>query len=162
MRPAHFVLCILSLFATKAYTAESATPLGHSTVNLIIVAPLANANRMGGGLDGQQVPMARVGDIVIPIEQIKPISILIDKEFVGHALVGIQNITPTFVLEKGTYEFTFMCDGYIPVTQKLKVVGTGSRLHLLVRMQRKQSQGGVGDESRQPSEPVTLDSGVNR
>ena len=159
MRLTASLVCILSLLSTTSLSAEFATPTDHSIVNIVFVAPISAANQMLGGMGGQ-APTARVGDFVVPIDQIAPISISIDNEFVGHAMVGFANITPTFVLESGTHEFSFSCEGYKSVSQKLKVIGTGSKQYLLIQMQKESSHDQANDANGHSSKPAALEIGV--
>ena len=161
MPRASLLLCLSLLFVLRPASAEETTaPPNHSIVNLVFVAAaLPHNHGMGMRMGGPQVAQARIGDIIMPVDQISPISISIDGEFVGHALVGIASITPTFVLKVGTHEFSFSCDGYLPVSMKLKVIGTGSEQYLIVRMQ-KDSQPNQKVNASGPTEHEALEDGA--
>lgn len=134
--PTLFVSLIL-LFAAGNTFAETTAPPNHSTVKILFVRPVPSVPiaHIGGG-EEQLV----VGGMAIPKDQFHPVSVSIDDEFVGNAIFGFGSTTPTFVLESGTYEFSFRCDGFKPLTKKLKVIGSGSTQYLLVRMHENAKQ----------------------
>ncbi|GAA4459716.1 hypothetical protein [Novipirellula rosea] len=86
------------------------------------------------GMVGAQKPMARVGNLFLPADEIRPIRITIDGDFVGHAMVGPQDITPVFVLPKGLHKFTFAIEGSDPAPAEITVLGTGSKQYLIAKL----------------------------
>lgn len=91
-----------------------------------------------GGMGGAQTPMVRVGDIMVPADDVKPIRISIDGDFVGHALVGTWDIKPVFVLPEGKHKLNFEIDGFDPVAADIKVLGTNSKQYLIVKLPSKE------------------------
>ena len=93
---------------------------------------------MGGGgmgaMGGSKSPMVRVGDVMIPADGIHPIRISIDGDFVGHAMVGMWDIKPVFILPEGKHKLTFEIDGFDPVAADIKVLGTNSKQYLIVKL----------------------------
>ena len=121
--------------------ADTPVPNDHSTVHIMFVVPYEapDASGMGGGMfkgNGQTkpVPRAVVGDTVLPIDSIHPISISIDGEFVGHSMSGTNSVKPVFVLPSGQHKFEFSCDIFKTTKADLKVVGTGSKQYLIVKL----------------------------
>lgn len=127
------LIAVLVAFAfTQSHCfSEDAVPSGHSTVSVIFVTSQAPVH---SGVAVQSKPMARLGDVIIPADSIRPIAITIDGDFVGHALVGHWDVKPVFVLPEGTHKFTFTIDGSGPVDAELKVLGTGSKQFLIVKL----------------------------
>jgi hypothetical protein len=80
-------------------------------------------------------PQAVVGNIVLPIQSINPISISIDGEFVGHAMTGFAGIKPVYVLPHGKHKFEFSCEGFRTSKSELTVIGTGSKQYLIVKLE---------------------------
>lgn len=127
---------LLTVVAAFAFTqspcfANDAVPSGHSTVSIVFIT--SQPPTQGGGAIGS-APMARVGDMFVPTDSIRPIAITIDGDFVGHALVGHWDIKPVFVLPEGTRKFSFTVDGSEPINTELKVLGTGSMQYLIVKL----------------------------
>ena len=126
------------LLAPANSGAETLVPVGHSTVHVGFITSHSKQilNGMGGGMGmaGTQTPMARVGDLIVPADGIRPIRITIDGEFVGHALVGSAEVKPVFVLPKGQHKFTFAIDGHEPISAEITVLGAGSKQHLIVKL----------------------------
>lgn len=131
-------LALISL-APTAGLADNPIPAGHSTVHIAFIAPHSH-QMMGGGMGGSKSPMVRVGDVLGPAEDIRPIRISIDGDFVGHAMVGIWDIKPVFVLPAGKHKFTFAIDGFDPVAADIKVLGTNSKQYLVVKLPSKNSK----------------------
>ena len=125
-------------FAPNVCHADDPVPPGHSTVHVIFMISYSHQTMGGGGMGGMmgtaQAPMVRVGDAVVPADGIRPIRITIDGDFVGHALVGPQDIKPVFVLPAGKHRLTFATDGFDPVASDIKVLGTNSKQYLLVSL----------------------------
>jgi|GEM_PF-2511030 len=146
-------LISLAVLPTLGF-AEEPFPPGHSTVHIAFIVPQTQqTTQFGFGADSS--PMARVGDIILPAASIQPIAITIDGEFVGHALAGQWYFEPVFVLPEGVRKFSFTYGGSEPVTAKLKVLGTGSKQYLIVKLPVIEDAANVvddptarGDESR--------------
>ena len=98
-------------------------------------------------MGGRQMPMARVGDLLLPADEIRPIRITIDGDFVGHAMVGPQDIKPVFVLPKGLHKFTFAIEGSDPALAEIAVLGTGSKQYLIVKLPSDKPQPKRSDTS---------------
>jgi len=130
------IVAALTLLVPMPAFATDATAPGHSTVHIVFVVPFDNAGQGMGQLDenGKPVPMATAGSIIVPYDSIRPVSIKIDGEFVGHALFGYDKVSPVFILPSGKRKFTLTCDGFKDVTQELQVLGTGSTQYLIVKM----------------------------
>jgi hypothetical protein len=126
----------LAMLSPMRVSAADAPPPGHSTVRIVFVAALDQAGRGMGELDdnGNFVPMATAGDMIVPYDSIRPVSITIDGDFVGHALFGYDKVSPVFVLPSGKRKFTFACDGFETATHELRVLGTGSTQYLIVKL----------------------------
>ncbi|EMI55816.1 hypothetical protein RSSM_02740 [Rhodopirellula sallentina SM41] len=92
---------------------------------------------MGGGIGGAQKPMAQIGGAIVPVDSIRPIRISIDDDFVGHAMVGLRDIKPVFILPEGKHKLTFEIDGFNPVATDIKVLGTNSKQYLIVKLPTK-------------------------
>ena len=126
----HRILLLVSmLLAPGVVLANQPVPPDHSTVHIVFIIP----NSAPVQFDGTTTT-ARVGDVIVPIDSVRPISIKIDDEFVGHAMVGYQNVEPVFVLPSGVRKFTFACDGFKTTSAELKVLGTGSKQFLVVKL----------------------------
>ncbi len=113
--------------------AEEPVPPGHSTVHLVFIVPQTQQSLQFGFGAGSS-PMAQVGDFILPVASIHPIAISIDGDFVGHALAGQWHFKPVFVLPEGVRKFTFTYGGSEPVSAELKVLGTGSKQYLIVKL----------------------------
>lgn len=126
----------LALLTQQPASAVDATPIGHSTVRIVFVVPIENARAVRGRLndDATPVQMATAGKMIMSYDSIRPVSISIDGDFVGHALFGYDKVSPVYVLPAGKRKFTFVCDGFKAVTQELSVLGTGSTQYLIVKM----------------------------
>jgi hypothetical protein len=118
-----------SLFAQEK--SETSIVAGHATVHIVFVTPNENASPRLQGLS----PQAVVGNIVLPIQSINPISISIDGEFVGHAMTGFAGIKPVYVLPHGKHKFEFSCEGFRTSKSELTVIGTGSKQYLIVKLE---------------------------
>ena len=136
-----FLLAFLA-FAPIEGLADESVPTGHSTVHVVFIAPHSHP-MMGGGSMGMSVtqsPMVRVGDIVGPADGIHPIRISIDGDFVGHAMVGMWDIKPVFILPEGKHRLTFEIDGFDPIAADIKVLGTNSKQYLVVKLPSKKPE----------------------
>jgi hypothetical protein len=144
----------LLAFTQTAILADELVPAGHSTVHVVFVTTYAqptmafNAERRGES----QPQMVHVGDVVVPVESVRPIRICIDGDFVGHAMVGAWNIKPVFVLPEGKHKMTFAIDGFDPVVAEIKVLGTKSTQHLIVKLPTEEQK---SDRSSTSSDPST-------
>lgn len=150
---------MIRLFATVLATvviapgfcfAADEVPAKHSTVSIVFINPQSprtmggmNTGGMGtggmgsagmGGSLADSKPMTRVGSVFVPTDSLRPIRITIDGDFVGHALVGMVDINPVFILPQGLRKFTFTVEGFDPVATELTVLGTGSKQFLLVKL----------------------------
>jgi hypothetical protein len=139
-----FLSACLALLAYAPFTsrADQAVPSGHSTVHVVFISPHSHL-MMGsgmGGVGGTQKAMVRVGDMVAPADGIHPVRISIDGDFVGHAMLGILDIKPVFVLPEGKHKLTFEIDGFDPVAADIKVLGTNSKQYLIVKLPTKKSE----------------------
>lgn len=134
----HFLSAFIAFVAFIPATAFGDAPLpsGHSTVHIVFVTPLPQ--QMAGGFMGDGKPRARIGDLIVPADAIQPIRITIDGDFVGHAMVGMQDIKPIFVLPQGSRKFTFTIDGFAPIEAGITVLGTGSKQYLIVNLPSEQ------------------------
>jgi hypothetical protein len=127
----------LFAFAPIAGFADESVPTGHSTVHIVFMTPHSQSMMGGGGMGamgGSKSPMVRVGDVMIPADGIHPIRISIDGDFVGHAMVGMWDIKPVFILPEGKHKLTFEIDGFDPVAADIKVLGTNSKQYLIVKL----------------------------
>lgn len=144
-------LFALAFLLTPAYLfADQAIPPHHSTVHIVFAVPTETAPVMDG-----TTPLAKVRGLVAPIDSIRPISIEIDGEFVGHALIGFQTVEPVFVLPSGNHKFTFSCDGYKKTAAELKVLGTGSTQYLIVKLAADSPT--AERNARTPAKTTTVD-----
>jgi hypothetical protein len=125
-------------FSPVACLADTPVPSGHSTVHILFIS--SHSQPMTGGLSGDPKPMARIGDAIVPTDSIRPIRITIDGDFVGHAMVGMWDIKPVFVLPEGHRKFTFAIDGFDPIPADITVLGTGSKQYLIVRLPSEKPQ----------------------
>ena len=146
---------VATLFASSLARADTPVPNDHSTVHILFVVPyeMPDTGGMGGGIVGggaqaKAIPRAVVGDMVLPIESIHPISISIDVEFVGHSMTGTNSIRPVFVLPSGQHKFEFTCDVFKKTKADLRVIGTGSKQYLIVKLLTETSK----DKDAQPAE----------
>ncbi|TWU43540.1 hypothetical protein Q31b_25810 [Novipirellula aureliae] len=117
--------------------ADTPVPPGHSTVHIVFISSHTPMR-----MDGQQT-MAQVGNAVVPVDAIRPISISIDGKFVGHAMVGVWDIQPVFVLPEGLHKFGFAIDGIDPVSIDITVLGTGSKQYLVAKFPADDKQASV-------------------
>ena len=146
---------VATLFVPSLVRADAPVPNNHSTVHILFVVPYEMSG-MGGGIgesvaQAKIVPRAVVGDMVLPIESIHPISISIDGEFVGHSMAGTNGtngIKPVFVLPSGQHKFEFTCDNFKKAKADLRVIGTGSKQYLIVKLLPEASK----DKDAQPTE----------
>ena len=136
-------LAVALLMTPTSLFADQPVPPDYSTVHIVFIVPNATAAQIDGN-----TPMARVGGLILPTDSIRPISIEIDDEFVGHAMAGFGTVEPVFILQSGVRSFTFSCDGFKTTSAKLKVLGTGSKQYLIVKLVA--DSGGASDttESR--------------
>jgi len=89
---------------------------------------------LSAGLEGS-IPQAVVGGgALLPFDSIHPISITINGKFAGHAMAGFSDIKPVFVLSSGKYKFEFECEGLKSAKAELRVLGTGSKQYLIVKL----------------------------
>lgn len=121
-----------SLVAAEQVAAEQPVPADHSSVHLVFVIPNSPSPKFD-----QNTTRTRIGNIVVPIQSVNPITIEIDGDFVGHALTGYHDVKPVFVLPSGTREFKFSCDGFQSTSMKIKLLGTGSKQYLVVKMKKE-------------------------
>ena len=146
-----------SLFTSTMACAETPVPNDHSTVQILFVVPYETPDMggIGGAPQTKAVPRAVVGDLVLPIDSIHPISIAIDGEFVGHSMHGSHSIKPIFVLPSGLHKFEFKCDVFKTTNADLKVIGTGSKQYLIIKMVPKtvDDKGQTATEAKAPTTP---------
>jgi hypothetical protein len=144
------ITLVAILFLPTFAFANGPVPNDHSTVHIVFVVPyntpvsggMGGGGAGGGGMfavddDGTQTkatPRAVVGDMVLPVDEINPISISIDGEFVGHSMTGPDNIKPVFVLPSGLHKFEFSSDKFATKKAELRVIGTGSKQYLIVKL----------------------------
>jgi len=151
------LLVCLALFAfTPAVgLADDPVPAGHSTVHIVFIAPQSMGGGviggMGGGMGGAQKPIARIGDVIVPVDGVRPIRISIDGDFVGHAMVGMWDIKPVFILPEGKHKLTFEIDGFDPVAADIKVLGTNSKQYLIVKLPTKKLESANSADSADAS-----------
>lgn len=153
---AKIITFVVMLFLPVLAIANGSVPNDHSTVNIIFVVPYKipvfegmGGGGMGGGQAGgggmfaveddvtktKVTPSASVGGLaLLPVDEINPISISIDGEFVGHSMTGGVNIKPVFVLPSGLHKFEFSSDEYETKKVELRVIGTGSTQYLIVKL----------------------------
>lgn len=102
--------CVVFAFLSTPLFAQenkkTSTVVGHATVHIVFLLPIEPPSQTPQG----SAPQAQVGDIVLPIQSIHPISISIDGEFVGHALTGFNGVKPVYVLPHGKHKFEFACE----------------------------------------------------
>jgi len=153
---------VATLFASSFVRADTPVPNDHSTVHILFVVPyeMPDMGGMGGGIgeglaQARVVPRAVVGDMVLPIESIHPISISIDGEFVGHSMTGHGGIKPVFVLPSGQHKFEFTCDIFKKAKAELRVIGTGSKQYLIVKLLPETSKNEVAQPTEQAPKPLT-------
>gem|GEM_PF-1747046 len=128
---------VIPLIVSTFAFADAPVPADHSTVQILFVVPYETPDVGGwggGGANTKAVPRAVVGDLVLPIDSIHPISISIDGEFVGHSMYGTHGTIPVFVLPRGQHKFEFNCDIFKTAKAELKVIGTGSKQYLIVKL----------------------------
>lgn len=124
------VLVAFSFGNAVMASGESPQESDHSTVKLFFVnvtPPESDA------LDGKK-EIAHAGGLVLPASAVRPASIHIDDEFVGHAMFGHVDVEPTFRLPSGVHKFRVECEGYETFSSAMKVLGAGSEQWLVVRM----------------------------
>jgi hypothetical protein len=142
---------VVMLFLPVLAIANGSIPKDHSTVHIIFVVPhnIPVFGGMGGGGAGgggmfaveddvtktKVTPSASVGGLaLLPVDEINPISISIDGEFVGHSMTGGVDIKPVFVLPSGLHKFEFSSDEYETKKVELRVIGSGSSQYLIVKL----------------------------
>lgn len=134
----------LALFAFTPTVGLADGPVqpGHSTVHIVFIASHSHQSQlMGGGtMGGAQPPMVHVGNTIGSADGIRLIRIGIDGEFVGHAIVGMFDVKPVFVLSEGKHELTFTIDGFDPVAADIKVLGTNSKQYLVVKLPSEKTE----------------------
>jgi hypothetical protein len=140
------VFAILSTPLVAQENKETPTVAGHATVHIVFLVPLENSTQTLQG----SVPQAHVGDIVLPMQSIRPISISIDGEFVGHALTELWRIKPVYVLPHGKHKFEFACEGFKSSKSELTVIGTGSTQYLIVKLEPNAAASPAKETSEQP------------
>ncbi len=122
---------VLALFLVSTFLTSVTLAEDHSTVSVVFVVPSDQSMNLNAG--GERA-VALVGNVMLPVDSIRPISISIDDEFVGHALVGAYDVKPVFVLPSGAHEFSFTCEGFRPASTRLEVLGNGSQQFLIVKL----------------------------
>ena len=150
MQRTSITLAFVLLLTPAAARAEPPMPADHSTVHIVFVLP----NNTPPQFD-LNAPSARVGDIIIPVELVRPISISIDGDFVGHAMVGLHDVKPLFALPRGRHEFKFTCDGYESASIGVKVLGSGSKQYLVVKMKPELPSKNDTPANNPPASPAT-------
>ena len=132
----------LVLFAMPPISviAGDSVPSGHSTVHVVFITSHVQQGMGGAAIRDVQTPTVRVGDVIVPAAGIRPIRITIDGDFVGHAMVGMWDIKPVFVLPEGNHKLQFAIDGFDPVTTDIKVLGTNSKQYLVVDLPSEKSE----------------------
>jgi len=127
-----FAIPSILLFAEDSH--ENETVEGHATVHLIFVFPYENPP------PALQAPETMLSGMLTSSQSIRPISIAIDGEFVGHALVaGFMEVKPYYVLPHGKHTFEFQCEGFKASKTELTVIGTGSKQYLIVKLERSET-----------------------
>jgi hypothetical protein len=139
-----FAVSSTPLFAQE--NKETTTVAGHATVHIVFLVPIETPAQSPQG----SVPQAHVGDIVLPIQSIHPISISIDGEFVGHALTGFAGVKPVYVLPHGKHKFEFACEGFKSSKSELTLIGTGSKQYLIVKLEPNAAASPVKETSELP------------
>ena len=122
----------LAVIGTTLTYADSPVPPGHSTVSVVFISS-HSPQAMGSQFNGT-TSMAHVGNVITPTETIRPIRITIDGDFVGHAMTGVYDVKPVFILPEGKRKFTFSIEGSEPVTSEIAVLGTGSKQFLIITL----------------------------
>ena len=139
IRPVASCLALFML-APIAVLADDSVPPGHSTVHVVFITSHDQQGMGMAAMGGAQTPMARVGDAIVPVAEIRPIRITIDGDFVGHAMVGMWDVKPVFILPEGKHKLQFAIDGFDPVNTELKVLGTNSKQYLIVKLPSKKAE----------------------
>ncbi|SMP62362.1 hypothetical protein SAMN06265222_107301 [Neorhodopirellula lusitana] len=133
--PLLLAIIFFAMLPLNSVSGAEAAQLNCSEVHIVFIVPFDHS--MGGmrnvDKNGKPVQMASTGQIVMPFESFRPVSISIDDEFVGHALFGHDKVSPVFNLSSGTRNFLFECEGYRSVKQTLRVIGAGSQQYLIVK-----------------------------
>ena len=129
-------------FAPTAGFADDPVQPGHSTVHIIFIATHSHQSQLmdGGRMGGAQSPTVHVGNAIGPVDGIRLIRITIDGDFVGHAMIGMFDVKPVFVLPEGKHKLTFAIDGFDPVTADIKVLGTNSKQYLVVKLPSEKAE----------------------
>lgn len=149
---------VLAMFASGFLHAEDIVPKDHATVHIVFIVPyeIPNQGGMGGMVSGDNpaktVPRAIVGDMVLPIPSIHPISISIDGEFVGHAMTGSNTIKPIFVLPHGKHQFEFSSDVHKKTKVAMTVIGSGSKQYLIVKLPPASEESNGSNPDEPPSQ----------
>ena len=149
---------VATLFVPSLVRADAPVPNNHSTVHILFVVPYEMPDTGGIGESVAQakiVPRAVVGDMVLPIESIHPISISIDGEFVGHSMNVHGSIKPVFVLPSGQHKFEFTCEIFKKARADLRVIGTGSKQYLIVKLLPETSKDDVDQPNEQAPKSLT-------
>ncbi|WP_168566800.1 hypothetical protein [Crateriforma spongiae] len=130
---ARLLIAWVSLFALAptAGLADDSVPSGHSTLHIVFITP--HSQQGVREFDGGQRSMVRVGNAIVPAADVRPIRITIDGGFVGHAMAGVWDVKPVFVLPEGNHKLKFELDGFDPVSTDIRVLGTKSKQYLLVK-----------------------------
>lgn len=151
---------LLTIFAivtlpVLGLSAAEVVPTDHPTVHIVFVYPFDNSTSAMNRVDkdGKPVQLGSIGNMVMPFDSIRPVSIVIDNNFVGHALFGQNNVSPVFSLPPGKHKFSFTCEGFRPATQDIHVLGSGSTQYLVVKMHVTDDDTLTPDVS--PSVPVS-------
>ena len=147
-----FAACLaLFVFVPISVLADDSVPTGHSTVHIVFITSHVQQGMGMAAMGGAQTPMVRVGDAIVPAADIRPIRITIDGDFVGHAMVGMWDIKPVFILPEGNHKLQFAIDGFDPVTTDIKVLGTNSKQYLVVKLPSKKVESAKSDVSADAS-----------
>lgn len=156
-----FLPACLTLFAFAPITslADESAPAGHSTVHVVFMTRHSQPMMGGGmgGMGGSQLPMFRVGDVMAQAAAVHPIRISIDGDFVGHAMAGVWDIKPVFILPEGKHRLTFEIDGFDPVAADIKVLGTNSKQYLIVKLPSKKPESASPADSADASTEQPFD-----
>jgi hypothetical protein len=136
---------VLALFLVSTLLTSLTLAEDHSTVSLVFVVPSEPKMNIN---EGGERAVALVGNVMLPVDSIRPISISIDDKFVGHALVGPYNVKPVFMLPSGSHEFSFTCEGFRPTSARLEVLGNGSQQFLIVKMTPETPSSKSTDQSK--------------
>ncbi|MEM6687947.1 MAG: hypothetical protein AAF664_00880 [Planctomycetota bacterium] len=122
-----------------AAVAESNVPSTHSIIQVIFIVPNGEPFFKPTTVYQNAEQSMRVGNNTLPAMNVRPISISIDGDFVGHALEGYYIIEPSFSLPYGKRKFSFSCQGFKPVSKEIFSLGSGSKQFLIVEMVKEES-----------------------